>query len=114
MLLFFRVLHMKLKRGGIKTFDPYKHKIHKGMPYIDIPHLIESAKKHNSAGQMARHKLAVLTRDGFKCVNCSKTDTLTIAHINPPKRKKRRNATSYKVQDCITLCVECHQNSEGK
>ncbi|MBU0778293.1 HNH endonuclease, partial [Patescibacteria group bacterium] len=41
-----------------------------------------------------------------------RTHTLTIAHIVPPKRKKGRNASSYKVDDCKTLCVECHQTED--
>ena len=82
------------------------------MPYLDIPHLIESAKKNNSSGLKARHKLEVLTRDGFKCVICGRTHTLTIAHTIQPKRRQGRNATSYKVDECNTLCVECHQSED--
>jgi 5-methylcytosine-specific restriction endonuclease McrA len=89
--------------------EKYRHKMYHGMAYLDIEHLIESAKKKNSVGLKARHKLAILKRDGFKCVICGRTDTLTITHTIPPKRKQGRNSTSYKVEYCNTLCVDCHQ-----
>ena len=78
---------------------------------IDIPQLKESAKKTSTCGLRARHKLAILTRDGFKCAVCGKAEKLTIAHIKPLAERpgsQGRNASSYKVDECKTICVACH------
>ena len=82
---------------------------------IDIPQLKESAKKTNTCGLRARHKLAILTRDGFKCAVCGKAEKLTIAHIKPLAEclgGQGRNASSYKVEECKTMCVACHISEE--
>ncbi len=84
---------------------------------IDIPQLKESAKKQTTCGLRARHKLDVLIRDGFKCVTCGKTEKLTIAHIKPlagRRDSQGRNASSYKVDECKTLCAACHISEEFK
>lgn len=75
---------------------------------LNISRLKKASMKKTTSGRRARHKLEVLKRDGFKCVHCDTPDNLTIAHITPPKRNKNRNASSYKVDDCQTLCIKCH------
>ena len=83
---------------------------------LNIPRLIEIAKKSGSCGCRARHKLAILKRDGFKCVSCGKVEELTIAHIHQlntmNKRIQHRNASSYKFDECKTQCVTCHIEAE--
>ncbi len=75
---------------------------------LNISNLKAASRRSTTSGSRARHKLRVLERDEFKCVHCGSSDCLTIAHTTPPKKKKDRNAGSYKVDDCITLCEECH------
>ncbi len=55
---------------------------------IDIEKLKESAKKESTNGYRAKIKLAILTRDNFKCSICDKTVNLTIAHIIPSSKYK--------------------------
>lgn len=80
---------------------------------IDVPRLKEIAKKSGSCGLRARHKLAILERDGFKCVTCGTTEKLTIAHI-VPVNEQNRNASSYKIDECKTQCSDCHIAEEFK
>jgi hypothetical protein len=66
---------------------------------------------------MARKKLAVLNRDGFKCVKCGRTESLTIDHINDVTTTSRRHlASSYRLELCQTLCTWCHvaKNKEAR
>ncbi len=52
---------------------------------------------------------AVILRDGCKCVECSKTNTvLEVHHIKP-----RRLTGSNTLGNLITLCSRCHQKTEG-
>lgn len=75
---------------------------------LDIDILKEAANRNTSSGLRSKHKLEILERDEFKCTECGSLDNLTIAHIIPPKRKKGRNAGSYKLDDCKTMCEKCH------
>lgn len=79
--------------------------------FIDVTRLKEIAKKAGSCGLRARHKLAVLERDGFKCINCGKGEGLTNAHI-VPVNEQNRNASSYKIEECKTQCSDCHLAEE--
>lgn len=83
---------------------------HKLIP-IDIEKLKESAKKTSTNGDRARRKLAILTRDNFKCVICNRTDNLTIAHTVPDYMYKC--SRKYKTNESITLCIDCHNETEG-
>lgn len=67
----------------------------------------------------------ILKRDGFKCTECDKTETLEVHHINESmtkifKKIEKVNNTSIMVNNVIdyhlennvdgkTLCVECHK-----
>lgn len=87
----------------------------KRLLFLDIPKLKEIAKKPGTCGLRARHKLDILTRDGFKCVSCGRSDRLTVAHIVPLRGRKDsqgRNASSYKLDECKTQCVDCHLKEE--
>lgn len=78
---------------------------------INIEELKKSAKtKTRDSGRKARRRLFILQRDEFRCVNCGSTDNLTIAHIKSIKELgvSRFAATSWKPDNCKTLCVNCH------
>lgn len=52
---------------------------------------------------------AVILRDGCKCMECGKTNTiLEVHHIKP----KRHNGSST-LNNLITLCNKCHQKTKG-
>jgi len=53
---------------------------------------------------------AVILRDGCKCLECGKTNTIfEVHHI-----KARRYGGSNTLSNLITLCSSCHQKTEGK
>ncbi len=78
---------------------------YKQFNYINIPRLHyiglnESGKK----GQIARQKIAVLEKYGYKCAQCPQTDYLTIDHI----KSANGDYSQYPTNDCQVLCVDCH------
>ncbi len=83
------------------------------LPGIDIEKLkITAVTKKGTEGKLARRRLAILERDGFKCVTCGKSENLTISHTVPIYGKKRNHASSFKFDECITQCSECHLKEE--
>ena len=62
-------------------------------------------------GRKSRRKLKILERDHLKCVTCGRSKNLTIAHITPI-RKQSRGTSTYKLDNCRILCVECHNITE--
>jgi len=75
---------------------------------IDIKALKERAvTKCYTQGRRARRMLAILVRDKFKCVTCNRTTNLTISHTKH-LGKSSRNPSIYTLDNCRTLCVECH------
>ena len=53
---------------------------------------------------------AVILRDGYKCMECGKSNCkLEVHHIKP-----RRLSGSNTLSNLITLCETCHQKTEGK
>lgn len=73
---------------------------------INISTLKHRALKSGEKGWKSRHVLSILERDKYKCVICNRSKDLTMAHIVPTKKK--RSASSYTLDKCRTLCVECH------
>jgi 5-methylcytosine-specific restriction endonuclease McrA len=60
-------------------------------------------------------KLKILKRDEFRCQHCRSKKNLTIAHIIPVYNGKGRMPMHYKdVDNCITLCVQCHLAFDNK
>ena len=53
----------------------------------------------------------VLERDGHKCVNCNKTNNLHCHHIMPVAIEPLLSAD---IDNCITLCIECHKEAHTK
>jgi 5-methylcytosine-specific restriction endonuclease McrA len=66
---------------------------------------------------IARRKLAILKRDGDKCVVCKSKHDLTIDNklprtgVVPPLRNTLEH---YKLEDCEVLCVCCHRKVTQK
>ena len=53
---------------------------------------------------------AVILRDGCKCMECGKADTVLEVHHIKPRRLNGSNT----LNNLITLCSKCHQKTEGK
>lgn len=82
---------------------------------IDIRVLIDGYKPYSWQYQKSNRldeniRKAVILRDGCKCVECGKSNCkLEVHHIKP----KRLNGSDT-LGNLITLCKNCHQNTEGK
>jgi len=51
----------------------------------------------------AEVRLAVLARDGYRCVKCGQKDDLHVHHIRP-----RRHGGGHQMENLQTLCFRCH------
>jgi 5-methylcytosine-specific restriction endonuclease McrA len=82
------------------------------MPHINIAELREKAARHKNmtTRAVANRKLNILIRDKFKCVRCGADTKLTIDHIKPQRLKKnqRVHKSGWRLDECQTLCVDCH------
>ena len=82
---------------------------------IDIRALTDGYKPYNWQYQKSNRldeniRKAVILRDGCKCKECGKSNTvLEVHHIKP-----RRLNGSTTLDNLITLCSKCHQKTEGK
>ena len=82
---------------------------------IDIRALTDGYKPYNWQYQKSNRldeniRKAVILRDGCKCMECGKSNTvLEVHHINP----KRLNGSNT-LGNLITLCSKCHQKTKGK
>ena len=82
---------------------------------IDIRTLSEGKKLYKWQYQKSNRldeniRKAVILRDGCKCMDCGKKDTILEVHHIIPKRLKGKN----NLGNLITLCSKCHQKTEGK
>ena len=82
---------------------------------IDIRTLTDGFKSYSWQYQKSNRldeniRKAVILRDGCKCMECGKTDCKLEAHHIIPKRLKGSNT----VRNLISLCVSCHNKTEGK
>ena len=81
---------------------------------IDIRALTDGYKPYNWQYQKSNRldeniRKAVILRDGCKCMECGKSNTvLEVHHIRP-----RRLNGSNTLDNLITLCGKCHQKTEG-
>jgi 5-methylcytosine-specific restriction endonuclease McrA len=86
---------------------------------LDISYLIlrANSKKPNNNGNGSRRRakkiLAILKRDGMRCVECGSGENLTIEHPGGRKFAKHENHQKYKIDKCITLCSDCHMKRNG-
>ena len=55
-------------------------------------------------------RLAVLTRDGYRCVKCGRAGRLEVDHIRPIKNGGER----YSMANLQTLCRTCHFKKTGQ
>ena len=82
---------------------------------IDIRALTDGYRPYNWQYQKSNRldeniRKAVILRDGCKCKECGKSNTvLEVHHIKP-----RRLNGSTTLDNLITLCNNCHQKTEGK
>ncbi len=82
---------------------------------IDIRALTDGYKPYSWQYQKSNRldeniRKAVILRDGCKCMECGKSNTvLEVHHIKP-----RRLNGSTTLSNLITLCSKCHQKTEGK
>ena len=82
---------------------------------IDIRALSEGKKLYKWQYQKSNRldeniRKAVILRDGCKCMDCGKKDTILEVHHIFPKRLKGKN----NLGNLITLCSKCHQKTESK
>jgi hypothetical protein len=81
---------------------------------IDIRALTDGYKPYSWQYQKSNRldeniRKAVILRDGCKCMECGKSNRkLEVHHIKP-----RRLNGSNTLDNLITLCVKCHQKTEG-
>jgi hypothetical protein len=118
------VVHMKLKEDIVQTVMYHNRNDSTnrvaGIPYIDLNELIRMCEDWRlnlkTRGKSGRARLvskyAILARDGFKCVQCSREEFLTIDHIHgragSEERGKYNRPKDRRLQECQTLCVICH------
>lgn len=57
-------------------------------------------------GSAARHRQAILARDGFRCLFCGTPVTADTAHVHHFVQRKHGGSARYDVQG--TLCATCH------
>lgn len=82
---------------------------------IDIRALTDEYKPYRWEYQKSNRldenvRRAVIFRDGCKCMECGKTNTVLEVHHIKPKRLGGSNTLG----NLITLCSKCHQKTEGK
>lgn len=82
---------------------------------IDIRALTDGYKPYKWQYQKSNRldeniRKAVILRDGFKCMECGKSNTVLEVHHIKPKRLNGSNT----LNNLITLCGKCHQKTEGK
>ena len=82
---------------------------------IDIRALSEGKKLYRWQYQKSNRldeniRKAVILRDGCKCMECGKQNTILEVHHIVPRRLKGKN----NLGNLITLCSSCHQKTEGK
>lgn len=82
---------------------------------IDIRALTDGYKPYKWQYQKSNRldenvRKAVILRDGCKCMECGKSNTVLEVHHIKPKRLNGSNTLG----NLITLCSKCHQKTEGR
>ena len=82
---------------------------------IDVRALTDGYKPYNWQYQKFNRldeniRKAVILRDGCKCKECGKSNTILEVHHIKPRRLNGSNTQD----NLITLCRKCHQETEGK
>lgn len=82
---------------------------------IDIRALTDGYKPYRWQYQKSNRlneniRKAVILRDGCKCMECGKSNTVLEVHHIKPKRLNGSNT----LDNLITLCRKCHRKTEGK
>lgn len=81
---------------------------------IDIRALTDGYKPYNWQYQKSNRldeniRKAAILRDGCKCKECGKSNTILEVHHIKPRRLNGSNT----LDNLITLCSKCHQKTEG-
>ena len=81
---------------------------------IDIRALTDGYKSYSWQYQKSNRldeniRKAVILRDGCKCMECGKSNTVLEVHHIKPRRLNGSNT----LDNLITLCSKCHQKTEG-
>lgn len=81
---------------------------------IDIRALTDGYKHYSWQYQKSNRldeniRKAVILRDGCKCMECGKSNTVLEVHHIKPRRLNGSNT----LDNLITLCSKCHQKTEG-
>lgn len=63
----------------------------------------EKYQHYLNSEKWRKFRLQVLKKDDFKCVRCGSEYNLQIHHIDYQRIGKE------KIQDCVTLCRNCHE-----
>lgn len=82
---------------------------------IDIRALTDGYKPYNWQYQKSNRldesiRKAVILRDGCKCKECGKSNTVLEVHHIKPRRLNGSNT----LDNLVALCRKCHQKTEGK
>lgn len=82
---------------------------------IDIRALTDGYKPYSWQYQKSNRldeniRKAVILRDGCKCMECGKSNTVLEVHHIKPRRLNGSNT----LDNLITLCSKCHQKTKGK
>lgn len=54
-------------------------------------------------------RLRVLERDGYACTRCGATRDLEVHHLVPA-----RDGGPTTLENCVTLCFDCHREAEAR
>mgnify|MGYP001594512027 CR=1 FL=1 len=93
------------------------------MQCLNIERLRKKAAETDTQGGyprlVARRKLELLEKAGYKCEQCGSVERLTVDHKVPVRILRRQQHTPWSrvsVQNCQILCVPCHdkKNKEEK
>lgn len=94
-----QAMHKRAVETGKKKEYYYKNK-HK---YTEKKS--ETDLNYKDRIRFSSNKKHVLERDGHKCVDCSKTERLTVHHIDGSGKSNNPNND---MDNLITLCISCH------
>jgi len=81
---------------------------------LDVESFPKRIVKGKNNTQLKINKYRVLIRDSFKCVKCGNTRNLTIDHIHSPFIGNRTNPNLWKLEECQTMCLECHKEKNKR
>ena len=76
---------------------------------MKLPKPTKQKKKFKGHKFTPKTSEAIYERDGWKCVYCTNTQTLTPHHVYWKTFERVRDGTQNEVDKGITLCFACHR-----